>query len=63
MSGLFFSILREDGFTGLYRGLVPSMMKTAPAISITYVVYEKVITIFLVFSVCFSINDDKKLRL
>ena len=34
------SVLNE-GFRGLYRGIVPNFMKVAPAVSISYVVYEK----------------------
>ena len=33
-------ILQEDGPRGLYRGLAPNFMKVAPAVSISYVVYE-----------------------
>lgn len=31
----------EDGFLGLYRGLLPNFLKALPAISISYAVYEK----------------------
>ncbi|XP_062515568.1 calcium-binding mitochondrial carrier protein SCaMC-2-like [Corticium candelabrum] len=35
------TILREDGPTGLYRGLGPNFLKVIPAVSISYVVYER----------------------
>ncbi|RXG68883.1 Calcium-binding mitochondrial carrier protein SCaMC-2-A [Armadillidium vulgare] len=41
MSGLFKHILATEGPTGLYRGIAPNFMKVAPAVSISYVVYEK----------------------
>ncbi|KAJ7372293.1 hypothetical protein OS493_019737 [Desmophyllum pertusum] len=34
------TILKEDGPRGLYRGLAPNFLKVAPAVSISYVVYE-----------------------
>ncbi|GAB1602492.1 calcium-binding mitochondrial carrier protein SCaMC-2-like [Argonauta hians] len=40
MTSMFKDILKKDGFTGLYRGLTPNFMKVAPAVSISYVVYE-----------------------
>jgi len=39
--GLFRYILRTEGFTGLYRGIVPNFCKVAPAVSISYYVYER----------------------
>ena len=42
MVGLFKTIVREEGFVGLYRGITPNFMKVAPAVSISYVVYEHV---------------------
>ena len=30
----------QDGFRGLYRGLVPNMMKVLPSTSISYAVYD-----------------------
>ena len=42
MVGLFAKILREDGLTGLYRGITPNFLKVAPAVSISYVVYEQI---------------------
>lgn len=34
-------IVQRDGFFGLYRGLLPNFLKVAPAVSISYAVYEK----------------------
>ncbi|GAC97029.1 hypothetical protein PHSY_004613 [Pseudozyma hubeiensis SY62] len=31
----------REGFTGFYRGLVPTLAKVVPAVSISYVVYEQ----------------------
>jgi len=42
--GLFRHILRTEGFRGLYRGLIPNFCKVAPAVSISYYVYERVRT-------------------
>ncbi|XP_046340602.1 calcium-binding mitochondrial carrier protein SCaMC-2-like isoform X1 [Haliotis rufescens] len=42
MTGLFRTIIREEGPRGLYRGITPNFMKVAPAVSISYVVYEQV---------------------
>lgn len=42
MSGMFKEILLKDGFQGLYRGLTPNFMKVAPAVSISYAVYEQI---------------------
>uniref|UniRef100_A0A0N4ZD20 Calcium-binding mitochondrial carrier protein SCaMC-3 n=1 Tax=Parastrongyloides trichosuri TaxID=131310 RepID=A0A0N4ZD20_PARTI len=42
MSGQFRHILRNEGITGLYRGITPNFMKVIPAVSISYVVYENV---------------------
>jgi len=41
MTGTFRAILVTDGITGLYRGLVANFLKVAPAVSISYIVYEK----------------------
>ena len=41
MLGLFRHIWRTEGFTGLYRGIVPNFCKVAPAVSISYYVYER----------------------
>ncbi|KAL2854535.1 mitochondrial carrier domain-containing protein [Aspergillus pseudodeflectus] len=32
--------IQAEGFRGLYKGLTPNMLKVAPAVSISYVVYE-----------------------
>ena len=40
MSTMFKSILRTDGFKGLYRGITANFLKVIPAVSISYVVYE-----------------------
>jgi len=32
--------IKNEGFRGLYKGLTPNMLKVAPALSITWVVYE-----------------------
>jgi len=32
--------IRNEGFRGLYKGLTPNLLKVAPALSITWVVYE-----------------------
>ena len=41
MLGLFRYIIRTEGFKGLYRGIVPNFCKVAPAVSISYYVYER----------------------
>ncbi|KAL5012774.1 hypothetical protein ScPMuIL_011325 [Solemya velum] len=40
MTSLFKRILSEEGPRGLYRGIAPNFLKVAPAVSISYVVYE-----------------------
>ncbi|XP_054710447.1 calcium-binding mitochondrial carrier protein SCaMC-2-like [Uloborus diversus] len=40
MVGLFKTIVKREGVSGLYRGITPNFMKVAPAVSISYVVYE-----------------------
>jgi len=42
--GLFRFIYRNEGVKGLYRGIVPNFCKVAPAVSISYYVYERVRT-------------------
>lgn len=42
MTTIFTKIMKEDGVTGLYRGIAPNFLKVAPAVSISYVVYENV---------------------
>ena len=44
MNVVFRSILQKEGVVGLYRGIVPNFLKVAPAVSISYIVYEKVRT-------------------
>ncbi|KAF2359649.1 Mitochondrial substrate/solute carrier [Trinorchestia longiramus] len=39
--GIFKQIIQKEGPLGLYRGIAPNFMKVAPAVSISYVVYEK----------------------
>jgi solute carrier family 25 phosphate transporter 23/24/25/41 len=33
--------LAGEGVRGLFKGLTPNLLKVVPAVSITYVVYEK----------------------
>lgn len=40
MRSLIKSIVVNEGFFGLYRGILPNFMKVIPAVSISYVVYE-----------------------
>ncbi|KAF7840212.1 calcium-binding mitochondrial carrier protein SCaMC-2-B-like [Senna tora] len=40
MSDAFRKILRNEGFRGFYKGLLPNLLKVVPAASITYLVYE-----------------------
>ncbi|KAF8382159.1 hypothetical protein PRIPAC_71301 [Pristionchus pacificus] len=42
MSGQLRYIVKNEGLTGLYRGITPNFMKVIPAVSISYVVYENV---------------------
>ena len=39
---MFSTIFKNEGIKGLYRGIAPNFLKVAPAVSISYVVYEKV---------------------
>ncbi|XP_034942908.1 calcium-binding mitochondrial carrier protein SCaMC-2-A isoform X2 [Chelonus insularis] len=41
MIGVFQDIIQREGIRGLYRGLTPNFLKVAPAVSISYVVYER----------------------
>lgn len=41
MVSLFRHIIETEGPKGLYRGITPNFMKVIPAVSISYVVYEK----------------------
>lgn len=40
MSDVFWKTLRDEGFRGFYKGLIPNLLKVVPAASITYLVYE-----------------------
>jgi len=42
MNVVFRTILQKEGVLGLYRGIFPNFLKVAPAVSISYIVYEKV---------------------
>ena len=37
---MFQQTVKNEGVQGLFRGLIPNLMKTLPAISLSYVVYE-----------------------
>ncbi|KAG9510908.1 Calcium-binding mitochondrial carrier protein SCaMC-3, partial [Fragariocoptes setiger] len=41
MVSIMKNIYDTEGIKGLYRGIVPNFMKVAPAVSISYVVYER----------------------
>lgn len=41
MVASFQGIVKEEGFRGLYRGLLPNFLKVIPAVSIGYVMYEQ----------------------
>ena len=41
MLDCFRKLVKEEGPLSLYRGLVPNFLKAVPAISISYLVYEK----------------------
>lgn len=41
MTSLLRTIVQEEGIQGLYRGITPNFMKVAPAVGISYVVYER----------------------
>ena len=40
MTRLVKRIVGQEGFLGLYRGILPNFMKVIPAVSISYVIYE-----------------------
>ena len=44
MLQVFKEILHTDGVLGLYRGLYPNCLKVVPAVSISYLVYERLRT-------------------
>ena len=35
--------LKSEGMAGLYRGIVPSVVKAAPATAVTFVAYERLL--------------------
>ena len=35
-------ILIREGFTGLYKGIIPSLIKSAPAGAVTFLAYEHI---------------------
>lgn len=41
MVATFRGIVQREGLLGLYRGLTPNFLKVVPAVSISYVVYER----------------------
>ncbi|XP_068615491.1 mitochondrial adenyl nucleotide antiporter SLC25A23-like, partial [Brachionichthys hirsutus] len=41
MVGQFKYIISHEGVAGLYRGITPNFLKVIPAVSISYVVYER----------------------
>ena len=41
MKNTFQAIMKDHGMRGLYRGIVPNMLKVVPACSISYLVYEQ----------------------
>ena len=41
MLALARSIVKNDGLAGLYRGIAPNFLKVLPAVSISYVIYER----------------------
>lgn len=41
MTGTLRTLIREEGFRGFYRGLLPNFLKGIPAVSVGYVVYEQ----------------------
>jgi solute carrier family 25 phosphate transporter 23/24/25/41 len=42
MSKLLIRIWRNEGVRGLYRGILPNIIKVVPAVSISYAVYENI---------------------
>lgn len=40
MSDVFWRTLQNEGFRGLYKGILPNLLKVVPSASITYMVYE-----------------------
>ena len=42
LAGCLMDTVRQEGVRGLYRGIVPNLLKAVPSISISYVVFENV---------------------
>ena len=42
MTKLLIRIWRNEGIRGLYRGILPNIIKVVPAVSMSYVVYENI---------------------
>lgn len=40
------SLVRREGLQGLYKGIVPSLIRVVPQSAITLVVYEGIVKIF-----------------
>jgi len=40
MMDCFVKTIKNEGFVGLYKGIVPNLLKAVPAISISYSIYE-----------------------
>ncbi len=40
MTKIFSTIWKNEGLRGLYRGLLPNIIKVVPAVSLSYIVYE-----------------------
>ena len=38
----FTMILQQEGFKGLYKGMIPNLLKVVPSIAIAFVTYETV---------------------
>jgi solute carrier family 25 phosphate transporter 23/24/25/41 len=41
IADVMWKTLQNEGVRGLYKGLMPNLLKVAPALSITWIVYEK----------------------
>ncbi|KAK9381016.1 mitochondrial carrier domain-containing protein [Kockiozyma suomiensis] len=46
MIDVFQKTVRNEGYHGMFRGLVPNLLKVAPAVSISYLVYENCKALF-----------------
>ncbi|CAL9109651.1 unnamed protein product [Musa acuminata var. zebrina] len=40
MCDVFWKTLRNEGFSGFYKGIIPNLLKVVPSASITYLIYE-----------------------